>query len=275
MTAPLTDRHTRMQPLATAPKAVWAGVRVVLTDIDDTLTTGGRVTAAAYTALEDLRRAGIIVVPVTGRPAGWCDMIARSWPVDGVVGENGAFYFRYDEQARRMIRVSADTAAERNDKRRRLDALAARILQDVPGAAVSADQPYRQADLAIDFCEDVPPLDDGAVAAIAAAFAAAGATAKISSIHVNGWFGAYDKLTMTRRMLAEAFAIDIDRDRDAVVFVGDSPNDAPMFGHFTKSVGVANVTEHTDRCEAVPVYVTSAARGQGFAELAAAVLRSR
>jgi len=264
----------RLAPLSTAARSDLRRARAVLTDIDDTLTTDGRVTAEAYTALEQLRAAGLLVVPITGRPAGWCDMIARTWPVDAVVGENGAFYFRYDEAARRMIRVYTDPSS-RTEKRARLDALADRILAEVPGAAISADQPYREADLAIDFCEDVPPLPDAAVGRIAELFAEAGATAKISSIHVNGWFGSYDKLTMTRRCLAEQFSIDIDTAPASVVFAGDSPNDAPMFGFFPLSVGVANVLEQRDRCDNLPAFVTPSPRGQGFAELAAAILEAR
>src|SRR5829696_6023970 len=132
-----------------------SNVRIVLTDIDDTLTTRGRLTAAAYAALEELQSSGVAVVPVTGRPAGWCDLIARFWPVDGVVGENGAFYFRYDHGAKAMHRRFFAGEAERADNRRRLDALAEKILAAVPGAALAADQPYRIADLAIDVCEDV------------------------------------------------------------------------------------------------------------------------
>ncbi|HEV7820000.1 MAG TPA: HAD hydrolase family protein, partial [Burkholderiales bacterium] len=85
-----------MKQLAEFPGAERARIRGVFCDIDDTLTTGGKLTAAAYAALEALQRAGLLVVPITGRPAGWCDQIARMWPVHAVVGENGAFYFRYD-----------------------------------------------------------------------------------------------------------------------------------------------------------------------------------
>jgi HAD superfamily hydrolase (TIGR01484 family) len=263
-----------MAPLSQLSRTSLSGVRAVLTDIDDTLTTDGRLSAEAYSALERLQAAGLIVVPITGRPAGWCDMIARTWPVDAVVGENGAFYFRYDDNARRMIRNYASPAS-RAENRARLDALATRILAEVPGAAISADQSYREADLAIDFCEDVPPLPEPDVQRIAALFAEAGATAKISSIHVNGWFGTYDKLTMTRRCLAEQFSIDIDATPEAVTFAGDSPNDAPMFGFFPLSVGVANVIEQRDRCEHLPAFVTPSQRGRGFAELATAILAAR
>jgi haloacid dehalogenase-like hydrolase len=158
----------------------------VFADIDDTLTHDGRLPAEAYKALEDLYDAGLVVAPITGRPAGWCDMIARFWPVSGVVGENGAFYFAYDSNARKMRRVFAATEAERAANRRRLEVVKARILAEVPGCAVSADQLYREADLAIDFCEDVPPLDKPAIARIKAIFEQEGAVAKVSSIHVNG-----------------------------------------------------------------------------------------
>ncbi len=219
-----------MQPLAAFPAEVRRAVRFVLTDIDDTLTRHGRLPAVAYAALERLHGAGLRVVPITGRPAGWCDLIARQWPVDGVVGENGALYFHYDAAARRMVRRYAKPAAERRADRERLEALRARILVEVPGAAVAADQPYREADLAIDFCEDVPPLPRAAVLRIVALFEAAGATAKVSSIHVNGWFGAYDKLGMTGRLFAEVFGEELAAVREQVVYVGDSPMTSPCSG---------------------------------------------
>jgi HAD superfamily hydrolase (TIGR01484 family) len=181
-----------LRPLAEMPLAVRRQIRFVLCDIDDTLTLEGRLPACAYAALEHLRQADFTVIPVTGRPAGWCDHIARMWPVDAVVGENGAFYFRHDDASRRMLREYWNEAT-RGDERRRLDEIARQILLEVPGAAVAADQSYRETDLAIDYCEDVSPLGAEAVARIVAIFEAAGATAKVSSIHVNGWFGDHDK----------------------------------------------------------------------------------
>lgn len=256
-----------MQPLATFPDAARRAVRGVLLDIDDTLTTDGRLTAAAYAALERLRAAGKLVVPVSGRPAGWCDHIARMWPVDAVVGENGAFYFRYDHEARRMTRCYHAGADEIAANQARLAAVGADILAAVPGCAVAGDQAYRETDLAIDFCEDVPPLDRAAVDRIAAMMAEAGMTAKVSSIHVNGWFGTYDKLTMIRRLFTEVFGIDLETEKDRFVFVGDSPNDQPAFGFFPNAVGVANVTDFADQLTAPPAFVTEARAGAGFAEL--------
>jgi HAD superfamily hydrolase (TIGR01484 family) len=240
------------------------GVRALLFDIDDTLTTDGRLTAGAYSALEQLKGAGMRLVPVTGRPAGWCDHIARMWPVDAVVGENGAFYFFHESS--RLHGHFQDAPEVRKSKRARLAAIAERILAAVPGCALASDQPYRETDLAIDYCEDVPPLPLEAAQRIAALMREAGLTARVSSIHVNGWFGDYDKLAMTRRLFAERLGIDLDRANAEVVFVGDSPNDAPMFTFFQNSVGVANVRRF-DFAEK-PHYVTRAAAGAGFAELA-------
>ncbi len=261
-----------MQPVARFPAEQRASIRFVLTDIDDTLTSDGRLGAAAYRALERLTQSGRHVVPVTGRPAGWCDMIARFWPVDAVVGENGAFYFRYDHAARRMTRRYFVVESEREMAHRRLDRLAAEILAAVPGARVAADQPYRVADLAIDYREDCGPLSVAEVNRIVALFEAAGATAKISSIHVNGWFGDYDKLAMTHILFRELYDLDLDTARDAVAFIGDSPNDAPMFGHFPNSIAVANIRPHLARLGALPTYVTEAASGAGFVEFAEMLL---
>jgi len=248
-------------------------VRGVLFDIDDTLTTQGKLTAEAYAALERLKLAGKRLVPVTGRPAGWCDHIARMWPVDAVVGENGAFYFWHDAQAGRLGRRYQDGVATRAARRVQLAAIAERIIQAVPGTALAADQEYRETDLAIDYCEDVPALPLDAAERVAALMRAAGMTAKISSIHVNGWFGAYDKLAMCRTLLAERFGTDLEVENRSWVFVGDSPNDAPMFGFFEHSVGVANVARFAARLAAAPKFVTRASAGAGFAELAAHLLR--
>jgi HAD superfamily hydrolase (TIGR01484 family) len=250
-------------------------IRTVLTDIDDTLTSEGRLPAKAYAALEDLQSAGFIVAPITGRPAGWCDLIARQWPVDGVVGENGAFYFRYDLGRRRMIRRYVKVAEERERDAARLETIREAVLKEVPGAAVAADQAYREADLAIDFCEDVDPLPKAAVNDIVAVFRRYGATAKVSSIHVNGWFGGYDKLSTTRLFLSECFGIDIDAEKDAIVFCGDSPNDAPMFAFFPWSVGVANVRDFANELAAAPAFVAGDRGGEGFAEIAARLIEAR
>ncbi len=248
-------------------------VKAVLLDIDDTLTTDGKLTAEAYGALEQLKAAGKLVVPVTGRPAGWCDHIARMWPVDAVVGENGAFYFCLAQG--KLQQRFRDDAAVRARQRGRLAEIGERILAAVPGCALASDQPYRETDLAIDYCEDVPALSLAAAQRVADLMRTAGLQAKISSIHVNGWFGDYDKLATTRLLFAERFGWDLAARNREVVFAGDSPNDAPMFVFFDHSVGVANLRRFDKLNFERPKYLTAAAAGTGFAELARHLLRSR
>ncbi len=250
------------------PRETRRAIRGVLADIDETLSRHGRITAQAYAALERLHAAGKRVVPITGRPAGWCDHIARMWPVDAVVGENGAFWMRYDAVAGKLVKRFVVDDHTRRANRARLAAIGERIVAAVPGCALASDQLYRESDLAIDYREDVPELPREAVDRIVALMEAEGMTAKVSSIHVNGWFGAYDKLSMTRTLFAEAFGVDLDRERERHVFVGDSPNDAPMFGYFPNAVGVANIREFADRIATLPAYVTEREAGAGFAELA-------
>jgi HAD superfamily hydrolase (TIGR01484 family) len=242
-------------------------IRFVLADIDDTLTFKGRLPSVVFAAMERLGKSGIAVVPITGRPAGWCDHIARMWPVNAVVGENGAFYFRYDDRIKKMHRRYWKSESERKRDRSKLEKIKLEILEKVPGCRVSADQAYREADLAIDFSEDVPPLEPAKIDQIVHVFTRGGARAKISSIHVNGWFGNYDKLTMTARLFAEVWDTDLKKNRPEMIFIGDSPNDVPMFKYFPNSVGVANILRYAERMDTQPVWVTKKEGGYGFAEM--------
>ena len=234
----------------------------VLCDIDDTLTHHGRLVPEAFAMLRELQGLGLAVVPITGRPGGWVDQIARIWPVDGVVGENGGLWYWFDGHT--LQRRFAQSAAVRSQNKLRLVELAEIILDRVPGCALASDQPYRELDLAIDFCEDVPPLADSDIDCIVKAFQAAGATCKVSSIHVNGWYGDFDKLSGIAAFHRDRFGCDINPDEWA--FFGDSANDEPMFEAFQWSFGVANVRDFLDRITHPPSFITSLEGGHGFVE---------
>lgn len=264
-----------MRALSTFAPDQAAKIRFLLTDIDDTLTTDGHLTADAYAALERLSAAGITVIPITGRPAGWCDHIARMWPVFAIVGENGAFYMRYDHHRRRMLTHHFAGAEERRANRAKLNALSVKILSMVPGCALASDQNYREADLAIDFCEDVEPLSESAIKQIVSLFEQEGAQAKVSSIHVNGWFGQYDKLSMTRTLFAREFSSKLEDLLPVCAFAGDSPNDEPMFAFFDYSVGVANIQTQLHRLTHQPKFLTPSKGGAGFVELADCLLAAK
>ena len=268
-------QHEDMRPLCEFPQEDLKKIKFILTDIDDTLTTNGRLPAKSYHAMEKLHQAGFKVIPITGRPAGWCDHIARMWPVDAVVGENGAFYFVYEQSKRKITRRYWKSKKERTADRKRLEKIQKKILTTVKGSAVASDQAYREADLAIDYCEDITPLPKSAVDKIVNVFLKAGAVAKISSIHVNGWFGDYDKLKMTRILLGEYFQLDDAEFMGKIVFTGDSPNDEPMFNYFKNSVGVGNIMNYADQIKHFPAWVTTKNTAEGFSELADKLLSAK
>ena len=249
------------------PSEVCQNIRGVFFDIDDTVTTDGRLEGSAYLAIEKLKQAGLLTIPITGRPAGWCDLIARFWPVDGVVGENGAFYFAYDRNTLKMRRCYVRSEEQRREDQKKLAKLKKEILQRVPGSAISADQTYREADLAVDFCEDVAPLPNESVLKIKNIFEDSGAVAKISSIHVNGWFGDYDKLSTCQLFVSSQLGFKLSEQREKFIFVGDSPNDEPMFQYFPNAVGVANVQNFINQLQHPPTWVTHQNSGAGFVEL--------
>jgi len=268
-----------MRPISDLTREEARGVRFVLMDIDDTLTREGKLLPSSYSALWKLRAAGLVVVPVTGRPAGWCDLIAREWPVDGVVGENGALAF-WEEKASGsggrlpVLKQAFHAAAVRNDHPV-LSRVKERTLAEVPGLRVSKDQFARLFDLALDFAEEDPVLPLSEAARVKAIAEEEGAVAKVSSIHVNVWMGKYDKLSMAERFLTERFGWDGAREERSVVFVGDSPNDEPMFARFPLACAVANIRRYGDLVKRLPAFVSGAECGDGFAEIAAALLEKR
>ena len=243
-------------------------IRGVCLDIDDTLSTEGKLTDQAYHSLWELKRAGFFVVPITGRPAGWCDHFARFWPVDAVVGENGAFAFFMKNGVRK--RVDTPCQASPSELKAQLQRLEQSILERFPKARFASDQAYREFDLAIDICEDVPPWKLEEVDSLLKLCEAECAHAKLSSIHVNAWFGNYDKksgfghLLKINPILPTAF--------DDWIFIGDSPNDEPLFASFKYSVGVANLKKYLSRLKHPPRFLTAGESGAGFSEMAATLV---
>jgi HAD superfamily hydrolase (TIGR01484 family) len=260
-------------PLADLPRGEAAGIGFVLFDIDDTITENGLLPEESYSALWALRRAGVLAIPVTGRPAGWCDLIARQWPVAGVVGENGAFaFFMKGERLERLFHPAAPSP---ESSRARLERLASDAIAAVPGLRLAKDQAYRLFDVALDFAEEPPALPLSEALRVKALCEASGARAKVSSIHVNAWFGDYDKLSMSELFLSSILGWDPILAPRAAIFFGDSPNDEPMFRRFELSCGVANVRRFADMMEYAPTYITEKPYGAGFAEACEYILGCR
>ena len=252
------------------PLAAWAVPRPhrivgVFTDIDDTLTTEGAITPEALQALADLKAAGLHVVPITGRPVGWSEPFAQSWPVDAIVAENGAVGLTHSPAHGLRKRYQQDLAT-RSANFTRMQAVLTEIERSVPGAQRSQDSTGRETDIAIDHSE-FTQLPQNAIDDVVRLMRSAGMTATVSSIHINGWFGAHSKLTGARWIVRELWGRELDAEIDRWVYVGDSTNDQVMFAHFPHSVGVANVLRFADQLTHPPRYITPSERGAGFAEV--------
>ena len=238
--------------------------RFLLTDVDDTLTTHGRLLPQTYQALWALADAGIHIIPVTGGCAGWCDQIIRTWPVAGVIGESGGFYIVKDAEQRTRWHYWQDIVSHRSDQ--------AAIVQTVDDLALpfdvnyAKDQSFRHVDVAIDYNQDasLTPVQADTVVHL---LRQAGFSVKKSSIHINVWRGAFDKGAMAHRMLAEQWQLTETQMQQQVVFVGDAPNDESMFEFFPNSVGVANIARHLEHMTHHPKAITPSASGNGVTEL--------
>ena len=265
------------------PPAALAGV---FTDIDDTLTTHGAITADALQALADLKAAGLHVIAITGRPVGWSAPFAAAWPVDAIVAENGAAALLppsntsensrhpFMGERKQLLKLYQQDAATRAANFERMQQVLAEIEAAVPGARRASDSSGRECDIAIDHSE-FTHLPQERIGQCVALMRAAGMNATVSSIHINGWYGAHDKLQGARWIVRALFGRDLDAELGRWVYVGDSTNDQCMFERFANSVGVANIARFAPELTHPPRYVTQGERGAGFAELARCLLQKR
>ncbi len=283
-----------MQALATLPACAWSGIDGVFTDVDDTLTTDGAVAPSVLQALAELAAAGLAVIPITGRPVGWSARFALAWPVRAIVAENGAVLLQRtpagtilrdtnnDEIGRgqaptlrsQLSKLYQSNASERAANLVRLQAVAARVLGEVPGASLARDSAGRETDIAIDHSE-FAHLGPAQIDHVLRILRSEGLNASVSSIHVNGWIGHHDKWQGACWAARTLLGIDLAEQIERWVYIGDSTNDQVMFQHFTHSVGVANIRRFEAQLRFKPRYVTEAERGAGFAELARRLLADR
>lgn len=262
-----------MRPLADWPLEDRAHIHGVFTDIDDTLTTDGAITADALDALAALRDAGLHVIPITGRPVGWSVPFAQTWPVDALVAENGAVGLVHapGQPLRRLYQQDAELRAHHFA---RMQQVATRIVREVPGARLARDSAGRETDIAIDHSE-FTTLPPEAIDAVVRLMREAGMNATVSSIHINGWYGTHHKLDGARWIVRELFGRDLDAEIDRWAYVGDSTNDQLMFERFRHSVGVANIRRFEAQLRHLPTYITPQERGAGFAAVARTLLEAR
>ena len=248
-----------MESLSQIKRAEINEIKVLLFDLDGTFVSDDRLKSSTLECLEKLRQKKIKRIAVTGRPAGWCDLIARWWPVNSVVGENGAFSYTISDG--RIIRKTFDSSSSLSAHQKKLNLLFDEIKSNFGDVHLAADQPFRQWDLALDISEE-HELHEDKVKAIYDFCISNGANAAISNIHLNVWYGNYNKLDMSLKILDEW-----NLKEHECMYIGDSPNDSPMFNHFSFSVGVKSVLKYKDIMDHFPSYLTTGDSSEGFEEL--------
>ncbi len=270
-----------MLPLSSWPAAERSRITGVFTDIDDTLTTAGAITSDALQALADLKAAGLNVIAITGRPIGWCEQFmvgAAPWPVDAMVAENGAVAFVHPQPSSALdsplSKLYQQDAVTRAANQMRMQQIGARVMFEVPGVFITRDSVGRETDLAFDYHEHAR-LTPETVERVVGLLQGYGMHTTVSSIHIHGCFGNFDKWQGANWIVRELLGRDLAQELDRWVFVGDSGNDQAMFEHFTHSVGVANIRHCADRLTHLPRYIAPSERGAGFAEVARAVTDDR
>ena len=242
-------------------------IQAILFDLDGTFVSGDVIKSEAYNRLEKLRNSGIKTIAVTGRPAGWCDLIARWWPVDAVVGENGAFF--YKKVNKKIVRDTYHPLDSLSTYQNKLNSLFDKISKKYDSLTLASDQPFRNWDIAIDIAEE-SNVDIDTALDILKICESEGARAAISNIHINIWFGDYNKEMMSLKVL-EGYGLD----KSDAIYIGDSPNDSPMFGCFPLSVGVNSVTKYEKIISNLPKYVTNNDGSDGFMELVDFILSTK
>jgi HAD superfamily hydrolase (TIGR01484 family) len=263
-----------MLPLTDWPARDRAGIVGLFTDIDDTLTTEGAVTPDVLQALAALAAAGLHVIPITGRPVGWSEPFAQTWPVDAIVAENGAVALTRDARTGKLRKLYVQDEDVRAANFARMQQVAQRILREVPGATLARDSAGRETDIAVDHSEFIH-LPQNIIDHVVAVMQEEGMNATVSSIHINGWYGDHNKLSGARWVVRELLGRELDEELERWVYVGDSTNDVLMFEHFPHSVGVANIARFADQLAHAPRWVTVGERGKGFAEVVEAILAAQ
>jgi HAD superfamily hydrolase (TIGR01484 family) len=257
-----------MRPITALAQDAARRLRGLLFDLDDTLLDHAKLTEAAYSSLFRLREAGFESYAVTGRPAGWAAVIARQWPIDGAVAENGALAYVAD--ARGLHTLDPVEGAERGRRQAALAALVAEVRAEFPELVPADDVPLRRTDFTFDIGEH-ERVPRERVARVKAFAEARGASTLASSVHLHLSFDREDKASGAVRLIRSLRGLDPSSILTRYAFIGDSENDASCFAAFHASIGVHNLS---GRPTLTPRYITTRERGAGFVEAVTALLEA-
>jgi hydroxymethylpyrimidine pyrophosphatase-like HAD family hydrolase len=228
-------------------------IAVVATDIDGTLTRDGELGPDLLAALVDLRAAGILVIPISGRPAGEILGLCRYLPFEFGVAENGLFEIVPDSPPRWLTKPT-DVSRLREIGEHLNRELDARLRPTADAFCRLGDVAYER-----------DGRDETELLRLRTAAEAHGIHMIWSSVHVHLAEREPDKGAGLLELLGRR-----KLDPSQVVTVGDAPNDGGLFkrGRFGLTVGTADVVPQRRWFRALPEFVSAGREVNGFLELA-------
>ena len=258
-----------MKPITQLDSATARLLRGILFDLDDTLLDRSELTEVAYGALHRLSEAGLTLLAVTGRPAGYGEVLVPAWPIAGLIAENGSVaVLKVDGRTQLFDEVNV---TQRRARREQLQTLVTHMKCEFPLLMPATDVHLRRCDYTFDIGE-YQHVDHEVITAVIAFARARGASTVRSSVHLHVGFDGSDKASGTLRVLSRHFGYDVTHARAQFAFIGDSENDEAAFAAFNTTIAVANLR---GRPTVNPRYATQAPRGRGFAEFVQRLLALR
>lgn len=236
--------------------------KIIVSDVDDTITKNGKLHPAALKALWDLKNSGRTIILVTGGSVGWADAYLRQWPVDAVITESGAVMICLSKEGE-VIHVT-NPAINRDAVLKKR----AELLKVTSGLKFSSDQPARVFDVAY----DKKKMDPMEVKVLKNTLSIMGANYAESSIHINAWFGDYDKKKAVKHFFQGPLEMKEDYYLEHSLYLGDSFNDQPLFGYIPTSIGMHTVQDQREKFDILPTYITEGGPGDGFCEVTKALV---
>ena len=251
-------------PLSPLNQSTLSNIRLIASDVDGTLTHNGKFSTNFISTLLDLQSAGIKVLLVTGRSAGWVSALVNYLPVAGAIAENGGLFLQPNGQQDLLSSIP-------NISRHRilLENTFHQIKQLFPNLQTSTDNHFR----ITDWTFDVNDLSANDIQAISSQCQQMGWSFTYSNVQCHIKPPHQDKATGLDAVLNNHFP---ELNSQQVLTIGDSPNDEAMFNpaKFPISVGVANVRHYQDKMLHLPKYMTHASEFAGFQELAQLLLKN-
>lgn len=259
----MSGGHRRAQPaprpIEQVPATLLAGIELLVTDVDGSLTVNHEIPAAVVEAVAALGAAGVEVLPATGRPAAEVHGLVRYLPgVRRGIAENGAVLVEPEERFE-LLWPKPD--------RERLVRLGLELGGSADPLIQTGDHFGRLVDVA--FRRSGRP--EAPLLEMRRRAAQIGVEVIWSTVHIH-----LSEVVPDKGIAVLELARREGRDGATIATVGDSPNDAGLWrgGRFGMTVGLAEQPADLGTVPCLPQWLAPAG-AMGWLVLARRILTAR